>query len=101
MMLVICEVHGVNCKHYFEKTVHMHIMYIIYSSAATCISESFQRCADVWIFFSTFNSIVNVFGSSPKRHFELKSIKEAKIIDLIASRELEIDIRANQICLLQ
>ncbi|ESR60220.1 TTF-type domain-containing protein [Citrus sinensis] len=38
---------------------------------------------------------------SKDRHSELKSIREAKIIDLIASGELEIDIRANQICSLQ
>ena len=56
---------------------------------------------DVWIFFSTLNSIVNVFGSSPKRHSELKSIREAEIIDLIASGELEIGTGANQICSLQ
>ena len=47
------------------------------------------------------NSIVNVFGSSPKRHSELKSIREAEIIDLIASGELETGIGANQICSLQ
>ncbi|KDO53454.1 hypothetical protein CISIN_1g038382mg [Citrus sinensis] len=48
---------------------------------------------DVWIIFSTLNSIVNVFGSSRKRHSELKSITEAEIIDLIASGELETATR--------
>ena len=47
------------------------------------------------------NFIVNVFGSAPKRHSELKSIREAKIIDLIVSRELETGTGANQICSLQ
>ena len=41
-------------------------------------------------FFSTLNSIVNVFGSSSKHHYELKSIREAEIIDLIASGELKL-----------
>lgn len=52
-------------------------------------------------FFSTLNSIVNVFSYSPKRHSKLKSIREAEIIDLTASMELETGRGANQICSLQ
>ncbi|ESR45526.1 hypothetical protein CICLE_v10003816mg [Citrus x clementina] len=60
-----------------------------------------RMCLIYGFFFSTLNSIVNVFGSSPKRHSELKSIREVEIIDLIASRDLETGTGANQICSLQ
>ncbi|KAH9722520.1 TTF-type domain-containing protein [Citrus sinensis] len=56
---------------------------------------------DVWLFFSALGSIVNVLTSSAKRLSELKSVWEAEIIDLIASREVQTGTRANQIHTLQ
>ncbi|KDO39325.1 hypothetical protein CISIN_1g036138mg [Citrus sinensis] len=56
---------------------------------------------DVWFLFSTLGSIVNVLTSFAKRISKLKSIWEAKIIDLIASGEVQTGIGANQIHTLQ
>ncbi|KAH9769035.1 TTF-type domain-containing protein [Citrus sinensis] len=56
---------------------------------------------DVWLFFSTLGSIVNVLTSSAKRLYELKSVWEAEIIDLIASGEVQTGTGANQIHTLQ
>ena len=56
---------------------------------------------DVWLFFSTLGSIVNVLTSSAKRLSELKSVWEAEIIDLIASGEVQTGTGANQIHTLQ
>ncbi|KAH9781334.1 TTF-type domain-containing protein [Citrus sinensis] len=56
---------------------------------------------DVWLFFSTLGSIVNVLTSSAKRLSELKSVWEVEIIDLIASGEVQTGTGANQIHTLQ
>lgn len=56
---------------------------------------------EVWLFFSKLSSIVNFFGSSFKRHCELKSIREDEIVDMIASGELKTATGANQIRTLQ
>ena len=56
---------------------------------------------EVWLFCSKLSSIVNFVGSSFKRHYELKSIREDEIVDIIALRELKTVFGPNQICTLQ
>ncbi|KAK3222670.1 hypothetical protein Dsin_009695 [Dipteronia sinensis] len=52
-------------------------------------------------FFYKLNSIVNFFGAYAKRCYELKSIREDEIVDMISLGELEASTRANQIHNLQ
>ncbi|XP_073119827.1 uncharacterized protein [Henckelia pumila] len=68
------------------------------TNALTLKKEIFSKeVHDVWRFFSTLSTIVNFVSASSKRHFQLKSIREAEVIDLIASGEVETGTGANQV----
>ncbi|XP_042433023.1 zinc finger MYM-type protein 1-like [Zingiber officinale] len=53
---------------------------------------------DVWRFFSTLTLAINFVGSSAKHQFQLKSIRKAKINDLIKLGEIDTGTGSNQDC---